>query len=114
MKNLLIAFSYITVAYVMVWLQLFGSLRYTWIKENHWWFIYAISVPIAFFMTQGTHIAFTEMKDSSWSVRFISFVINTFIFSFMSYVINHEGINIKTSICLGLSLFILGIQLFWK
>ena len=76
--------------------------------------MYLISIPIAFFMTEGTHMAFAELKDSAWSVRFTSYGINMFIFALLSYFVNNEGINLKTSICLLLSFTILSIQYFWK
>lgn len=98
----------------MVWIQLFGSIKNEWIKENNWWFMYVISLPIAYFMTTGTHMAFKELHDSAWSVRFSTYAVNMFIFTIMSYAINHEGITLKTAICLILAFSILGIQYFWK
>ncbi len=98
----------------MVWIQLYGTIKYEWIKQNQWWFMYAISLPIAYFMTTGTHLAFTELKDSAWAVRFSSYALNMFIFAIMAYIINSEGISLKTSICLTLSVLILLIQFFWK
>ncbi len=97
----------------MVWMQLFGSIKYVWIKENNWWFMYAISLPIAYFMTEGTHMIFKELHDSTWSVRFSTYAINMVIFTIMSYIINNEGINLKTGLCLALTFIILGIQFLW-
>lgn len=114
MKNLFIGLIHITIGYALVWIQLFGYLKWNWLKDNNWWFMYVISLPIAYLLTKGTHITLDELHQSTWAVRFVSYVINSTIFAFMAYAVNNEGLNVKTTICLGLSLLILGIQFFWK
>jgi hypothetical protein len=49
-----------------------------------------------------------------WPSRLIGFVIGTIMFTIMSVSLFGEPITIKTGVCLGLSLMILMVQLFWK
>ena len=114
MKNLILSLIYLLVGYTMVWFQLFGSIKYEWLKNNNWWFMYVTSLPIAYFMTTGTHLAFSEFKNSAWSVRFATYVINIFVFTILSYVVNNEDITPKTMVCLVLTFIIILIQLYWK
>lgn len=112
--NYILGFSYITISYIMVWFQLFGYLKIPWFKDNMYWFMYIVSLPIAYFITYGTKFLLVEFNESTWSIRFISFSINIFIFSLLSYYVNQEIITLKTTICLLLASLIVLIQLFWK
>lgn len=114
MKNIILSIIYLSISYSMIWFQLFGTNKIIWLKANNWWFMYIISLPITYFIVNGTNYALSEFGNSSWSVRFISYSINTFIFFLMSYFINHEGLSLKTLICLGLTFIILIIQFCWK
>jgi hypothetical protein len=114
MKNNIIGFTYLTISYLMIWFQLYGSIKSSWLKQNNYWFMYIVALPISYFITEGTRLILIEYKDSTWAVRFISFSINMFIFTIMSYLINNEGINLKSLVCIGLTIIILLIQIFWK
>lgn len=114
MKNIILGFTYLIISYLMIWYQLYGSIKNIWLKQNNYWFMYIMAFPISYFITEGTRLILIEYKNSAWTVRFISFSINMFIFTIMSYIINNEGINLKTLVCIVLSLIILLIQLFWK
>jgi hypothetical protein len=105
---------YLVISYVLVWVQLYGQTKWVWIQNNIWWFMYCLTLPIAYLLTKGTMVAYSHFQSSAWAVTFISFAINIFIFALMNFFVNGEGINMKTGICLALCVSIICVQAFWK
>lgn len=114
MKELVTFFIYSIVSYVLVWIQLYGQTKWLWLHNNIWWFMYCLSIPISYLLTNGTLKAYNYFQSSAWAVTFISFSINIIIFALMNYFINNETINLKNAICLLLCIIVISIQSFWK
>ncbi len=114
MKNLITFIVYITMSYVLVWVQLYGHSKWEWIKVNGYWFMYLLAIPITYLLCTSTKMAFSYFDGSAWAVTFISFAINIIIFALMNYFINGEGITMKTGLSLMLCLGVLGVQAFMK
>ena len=114
MKNLITFIIYIILSYVLVWVQLYGHSKWNWMRDNSYWFMYLLAIPITYFLCASTKIAFVYFGGSAWAVTFISFAINIIIFALMNFFINGEGISIKTGLSLTLCLGVLGVQAFMK
>ena len=114
MGQLITFIVYITISYVLVWIQLYGQTKWLWVENNIHWFMYCLSVPVAYMLTKGTMMAYSYFQGSAWAVTFISFAVNIFIFALMNYFVNGEGINMKTGTCLMLCMAVICIQAFWK
>ena len=74
--------------------------------------IYSIPTSLSFFYAWkiGVEVSGGEL----WPVRMIGFGVSTIMFSTLTYVMMKEGLNAKTLVCLGLSIAIIMIQIFWK
>lgn len=110
--KILIFYSFLSIGYIMVWLQIYGANKFPIIKNNDWFFVYTIAPLIAYFMVEGSRSGYVSMD--SWSVRLISFSINMVISALLTYFILNESLTVKNSICLILSFVIILIQILWK
>jgi hypothetical protein len=100
------------IAHTLTWIQLNAQFISPWAKNNQW--LVALSgIPIAFLFIKATSYVY-DYYDELWPSRIIGFSIGTLIFSMLTYLFMKEGINLKTGICLGLSVIIILIQLLWK
>ena len=71
-----------------------------------------LSIPISLFSFWGTRIAYSA-TESAWSIRLLSFGVSYLTFPFLTWVFLHESpFNLKTMICIILSLLIILVQLF--
>lgn len=112
MWNIIIATSLYLIAQILVWFQSYGSISIPWIKNNQW-VVYLMAIPITFMFVEGTKIGFKAFGEA-WPLRFIGFAVGIVSFSVLTNVFFGEGLNTKTIVCIGLSLVILLIQMFWK
>jgi hypothetical protein len=62
----------------------------------------------------ATKYLYTAMDNSLWSVRLIGFSMGVFSFTILTYLFMNEGLNVKNSITLALSVIIVLMQVFWK
>jgi hypothetical protein len=62
----------------------------------------------------ATKYLYTAMHNSLWSVRLIGFSMGVFSFTILTYLFMNEGLNVKNSITLALSVIIVLLQVFWK
>jgi len=104
---------FIIFSYILIWIQAYGPSKITFIKSNNW-IIYVTAIIITYFFSKGTETLLLTFKDTLWSVKVVTFSINMFVFTLMTYFITGEGFNIKNIICLLLAVVIVLIQVFWK
>lgn len=99
-------------AQTLVFFQSYGPLKYEWLNKNKW-VAYLMAIPITYVFIQATKITSNEFS-SYWSARFMTQIAGVLTFIFLNYFIFNEGLNLKNTICLILTLCILMIQFFWK
>ena len=62
----------------------------------------------------GTRYIAEHYDGEVWPGRFIGFSIGMLVYAVFTYYFLGEGMNLKTTICLMLSVCIILIQIFWK
>jgi hypothetical protein len=83
----------------------------TW-KGIAWLVLLAMPASVGYMM--ATKYLYTAMHNSLWSVRLIGFSMGVFSFTILTYLFMNEGLNVKNSITLALSVIIVLLQVFWK
>lgn len=112
-KQGLIFVIVIALAQSGAWFQQFSHLKWDWFKNNAWFNIGILGIILSILFVYGAKVGY-EAWESVWKVRLIQFSLGAFAVSFWSWFILGEGINLKTFVCLALSLAIILIQVFWK
>lgn len=96
-----------------VFLQLQGTIKFPFMKENLW-LVLLMGVPISWFFLKSVRNLVEWGDGQLWPSRIIGFSIGIVVFGVMSSLIFGEGLNKKTAVCVALSLVIVLIQVFWK
>lgn len=112
-NKLLISAILLFIGQVMVWFQLYGPLKINILKDNKW-FAYVMAFPITVVFMYGTRLGVESFGNLMWPIRFLTFSLGVVSFTFLTWNFNNELIDLKTLICLLLSLSIITIQIFWK
>ena len=111
--KLLLGVLYGTLAQVMTFLQLQGTVKWQWLIENKWLAILA-GIPISFLYMNSAHNIIEYFNGEIWPGRLIGFAIGVIIFTAMASIFFGETITAKTGVTLALSVIILLVQIFWK
>lgn len=112
-KLLLVGILFGLIAQVLTFLQLQGQMKWESFKNNYW-IIVSIGIPISMSFMYSVKCMVLAFNGQMWPSRLIGFSIGAIVFTYLSWVLFSEPINIKTFICLLLAIAILIIQLFWK
>jgi len=113
MNNIILGGFYGLIAQILSFLQLQGNIKYGW-YEKHKILLLLCSVPISWLYIQSVRLIVVGFNGQIWPSRIIGFGIGIIVFTFMGYFLFGETINLKTGICIILSIIILLIQLFMK
>ena len=100
-------------AQVLTFLQLQGRWKYDWMKNNQW-LVVLMGIPISILFMTSVGLMVEYFNGQLWPSRLIGFVLGTIMFTILSTTLFGEPVTLKTGVCLGLSLMILMVQLFWK
>ena len=114
MKNLLIGLTLCIVAQILVWLQV--NSQFVWPESKKYNLPIAIiggSIVSYLFIYSVKYIV-QGFDGQVWPSRMIPNATGMLVFSIMTWMFLKQGIDIKTAICIALSLIILFIQLYWK
>ncbi len=111
--KLLLGILFGTIAQILVFLQLQGSLKYESL-QNYKWLILLSGIPITWLFIESVRYIYEWSDGQLWPGRLIGFSIGIVVFTVMSILLFGEGISLKTLTCLILSIAILAIQIFWK
>lgn len=111
--RLLLGVLYGTIAQVLTFLQLQGTVKWPWLMENKWIAVLA-GIPISFLYMSSAHNIINHFDGAIWPGRLIGFSIGVIIFTVMASVFFGEAITAKTGVTLALSVIILLVQIFWK
>jgi hypothetical protein len=96
----------------MVWFQSNGQFVWEFFKKNPLLMSFA-GVPISYIFITATGLSYAGFNQL-WPGRMIGFAVGIIIFALLSTFLVGESINLKTLICLILSVAIICIQLFMK
>ena len=111
--KLLIGIGMGLLAQLLTFIQLQGRWRFPWMKD-HPHIVVWLGIPISYLLMHSVQYTVEYFGGQLWPSRLMGFAIGTIIFTFMSLNWFNEPINLKTGICLLLSICILCIQLFMK
>jgi multidrug transporter EmrE-like cation transporter len=111
--NFILGLLYGIAAQIFTFIQLQGQFRFQWAKENPI-YMALLGFPLSLLYLQSVKHMVAHFEGQLWPSRLLGFAIGTVVFTGMSYIWFKEPLSIKTLVCLGLALCIMGIQLFWK
>ncbi len=112
-RNLFIAIILITLTQVATYFQLQLQNVSIWAKKNP--LILSLGgVPVSYALIVYTHYINLAFNGETWPGRLIGFAVGAIVFMILSHFVMNEQINMKTGVCLFLSVVILIIQIFWK
>lgn len=113
MSLILKGILYGVLAQVLTFLQFQGGLKYG-LNVKYPFLLALGGIPISFlFMLSVTNFV-QAYGGEIWPSRLIGFGIGVIVFTIMSYIMFNEPLTPKTLICLGLSISIIFVQIFWK
>lgn len=113
MNQLLIGIVYGIFGQIMSFLQLQGSIKYSWF-EKYPILILLSSLPTTYLYIKSVENLVGWASGELWPSRLIGFGIGIIIFTVLSLLMFNEQISWKTFICLILAVCIICIQIFWK
>jgi hypothetical protein len=113
MSKLLLGILFGTIAQMLVFIQLQGSIKYQ-IFKDYKWIVLLMGIPITWLFLESVKYIYEWSGGQIWPGRLIGFSIGITVFTLMSVILFGEGISVKTGVCLLLSAIILIIQIFWK
>jgi multidrug transporter EmrE-like cation transporter len=101
------------IAQIFTFFQLQGQFKYEWAKNNIF-LMACMGIPISLLFIYSVRYFTLAYDGQIWPSRLIGFGTGVIVFTFMSHYIFREPLTPKTLICLGLSILIILIQLFWR
>ena len=109
-EQLAIGVAFFTIMHVAVWFSTNLQFIDSW-QDKSFLIAIALSIPITCVAYMGTKFTYHALNDSAWSSRFIGFGTSWLVFPALTWLILHESmLTPKTLICIGLSLIIIGVQ----
>ena len=112
-KLLVLGVIYFIIGQVLIWFQLHLQFFSNWSKDNP----LLIAVPgviVSYVSILATKTLAEAYDGLVWPSRLIGFGIGIILFSFLTWILLGEKIEIKSAICVILAFCILLIQLYWK
>ena len=106
---LLLCIGLFSTVQVITWFQLNGQFVWPWFKNNMF-LVCLIGMPVSYIFYKVTEYGYLGL-GSLWGVRFLVFASSYFVFPFLTYWFLNEGLTIKTTLSILLSLIIILIQL---
>jgi hypothetical protein len=100
-------------AQCLTFIQLQGQFLSGWVKSNPLIFSF-LGIPISYFFIKATHYFYLHFNGVVWPGRLVGFSLGIFAFSLLSYWLLGETPSPKTWTCIGLSVCIILVQIFWK
>jgi hypothetical protein len=111
--KLIIGLLFFILAAFITWFQLNGQFMWKSFKENIF-LVTLLGIPISYFYIWATKYTVESMDGVMWPTRFIGFGIGVVVYAILVGIFFNEGINLKTSISLALSILLILIQIFYK
>ena len=112
--DLLIGIGAFVAAHILTFFQLNGQFfKMDWFRKNEI-IVAAFGFILSFFYIWGTKYAVSGFNGLLWPARFIGFGVGMIIYAIGVWYFFSEGINMKTTVSLGLSILLIIIQVLWK
>jgi hypothetical protein len=112
--DLLIGIAAFLAAHILAFFQLNGQFfKMDWFRKNEI-IVAAFGFILSFFYIWGTKYAVSGFNGLLWPARFIGFGVGMIIYAIGVWYFFSEGINMKTTVSLGLSILLIIIQVLWK
>ena len=111
--NFILGLLYGIVAQILTFIQLQGQFKYQWAKDNPL-LMACIGVPLSLLYLTSVKYLVAHFDGEKWPSRLIGFSVGAVVFTIMSWAWFREPLALKTLVCLGLAVCIMGIQIFWK
>ena len=74
-----------------------------------------LAIPISMLAFYSTRHLYIALNETAWGVRLTAFGMSYVTFPILTWLLLHESMfTPKTMTCIGLSLIIVLIQIFWK
>ena len=108
MNKLGLAFLLSVIGNIIAWFHMQGQFKYEWAKS--WYWIILGGVPISFCFYFSTRW-FYEYFGKYWYVRPVGFGLATLTFGILTWLLLDETPDLRTWICLLLSIIIVILQL---
>jgi len=112
MKNIIIGLILLVLGQTGAWIQQFAKFKWEWFKNNEWFSIFVLSIPLGYCFIKAADLIYGELC-SAWSVRMLQFSLGTVIMFLLTMTLLNEGLNLKNGICVTLAFVIILIQSFW-
>ena len=100
-------------AQAATWFQTNYQFYNEWVSKNIF-YMSLLGIPISILYIFSTKYVGIAFNFQLWPIRLIGFAIGIFVFSFLTWKIGGQSLNIKNGVCLALAFIILSIQIFWK
>jgi hypothetical protein len=113
LKLLTLGIIYFIIGQILIWFQSHIQFISNWSKENP----LLIAIPgilVSYVSILATKYLAEAYDGLVWPSRLIGFGIGIVLFSFLTWMLLGEKIEMKSAICVVLAFCILLIQLFWK
>ena len=112
--DLMIGLGAFIVAHILTFFQLNGQFfKMDWFRKNEI-IVAAFGFILSFFYIWGTKYAVSGFNGLLWPARFIGFGVGMIIYAIGVWYFFSEGINMKTTVSLGLAILLIMIQVLWK
>jgi hypothetical protein len=113
-KDILTGIIYVIVGQIGVWVQ--NNSQFIWPETIKYRLPIAVigGSILSYLFMAGIGYMVKGYDGVLWPSRIIPAAIGLVLFSILTWFFAGEGINIKTGICIFLSVVILGIQIFFK
>ena len=111
--NFILGLLYGIAAQILTFVQLQGQFRFEWAKNNPL-YMALIGFPLSLLYLKSVKHMVAHFDGQLWPSRLLGFATGAIVFTIMSWMWFKEPLTLKTLICLGLALAIMGIQLFMK
>lgn len=111
--NFILGLLYGIAAQIFTFIQLQGQFKWEWAKQNP--FIMSLmGIPLSLLYLLSVKHMVEHFEGNLWPSRLVGFAVGAIVFTVMSWMWFREPMTLKTLICLGLAVCIMGVQIFWK
>jgi len=108
MNKLGLALMLSVIGNVIAWFHMQGQFKYEWAKSWYWIILGGIPISCCFYFSTRW---FYEYFGKYWYVRPVGFGLATMTFAILTWLLLDEVPDIRTIICLFLSIIIVILQL---
>ena len=111
--NLVYGVLYGVIGQILSFIQLQGGIKWGW-TEKYSWALMLLGLPISWAFMKSVQNFIIAFNGEIYPSRIIGFAVGIITFAIMGWFLFREGISLKTSISLFLSVCIILIQILWK